>query len=212
MLFRSLRNIKIKLLKIKDKKFTSVTGDIEKQIKELGFFCDSDRVEGNINSLINSIDMEELDEDFDIDDLDDIDDTEIINSINEWLESNYKRVSKVKENGDYIGYWHPKNLSFKSIEELEEHFGIIEKKKEIMESMEKLEKELDFWRAKFGMRLVKWACLHPQVAQWGVKKLGLTQYAERQAGGYSGGNKRKLSTAISLIGAPPIIFLVCGAQ
>uniref|UniRef100_A0A8C4ILN6 P-type phospholipid transporter n=1 Tax=Dicentrarchus labrax TaxID=13489 RepID=A0A8C4ILN6_DICLA len=46
-----------------------------------------------------------------------------------------------------------------------------------------------------------------RVAQWGVKKLGLTQYAEREAGGYSGGNKRKLSTAISLIGAPPVIFL-----
>lgn len=47
-----------------------------------------------------------------------------------------------------------------------------------------------------------------QVAQWGVKKLGLTQYADQEAGGYSGGNKRKLSTAISLIGAPPVIFLV----
>ncbi|KAM9848252.1 phospholipid-transporting ATPase ABCA1 [Aulostomus maculatus] len=46
-----------------------------------------------------------------------------------------------------------------------------------------------------------------KVAQWGVRKLGLTQYAEREAGGYSGGNKRKLSTAISLIGAPPVIFL-----
>ncbi|KAJ8374724.1 hypothetical protein SKAU_G00053040 [Synaphobranchus kaupii] len=46
-----------------------------------------------------------------------------------------------------------------------------------------------------------------KVAQWGVKKLGLTQYSEREAGGYSGGNKRKLSTAISLIGAPPVIFL-----
>ncbi|XP_008404880.1 ATP-binding cassette sub-family A member 1 isoform X2 [Poecilia reticulata] len=46
-----------------------------------------------------------------------------------------------------------------------------------------------------------------KVAQWGVKKLGLTQYAEQEAGGYSGGNKRKLSTAISLIGAPPVIFL-----
>ncbi|KAM8745232.1 phospholipid-transporting ATPase ABCA1 isoform 2-T2 [Acanthopagrus schlegelii] len=46
-----------------------------------------------------------------------------------------------------------------------------------------------------------------KVAQWGVKKLGLTQYAEREAGGYSGGNKRKLSTAISLIGTPPVIFL-----
>ncbi|XP_074524779.1 phospholipid-transporting ATPase ABCA1 isoform X2 [Halichoeres trimaculatus] len=47
----------------------------------------------------------------------------------------------------------------------------------------------------------------PKLAKWGVKKLGLTQYAEREAGGYSGGNKRKLSTAISLIGAPPVIFL-----
>ncbi|KAI3368623.1 hypothetical protein L3Q82_025633 [Scortum barcoo] len=46
-----------------------------------------------------------------------------------------------------------------------------------------------------------------KVAHWGVKKLGLTQYSEREAGGYSGGNKRKLSTAISLIGAPPVIFL-----
>ncbi|KAK1897676.1 Phospholipid-transporting ATPase ABCA1 [Dissostichus eleginoides] len=46
-----------------------------------------------------------------------------------------------------------------------------------------------------------------KVAQWGVTKLGLTQYSEREAGGYSGGNKRKLSTAISLIGAPPVIFL-----
>nr|XP_043900156.1 phospholipid-transporting ATPase ABCA1 isoform X1 [Solea senegalensis] len=46
-----------------------------------------------------------------------------------------------------------------------------------------------------------------KVAQWGVKKLGLTHYAEQEAGGYSGGNKRKLSTAISLIGAPPVIFL-----
>lgn len=41
-----------------------------------------------------------------------------------------------------------------------------------------------------------------------MKKLGLTQYAEQEAGGYSGGNKRKLSTAISLIGAPPVVFLV----
>uniref|UniRef100_A0AAY5L176 ABC transporter domain-containing protein n=1 Tax=Esox lucius TaxID=8010 RepID=A0AAY5L176_ESOLU len=45
------------------------------------------------------------------------------------------------------------------------------------------------------------------VARWGVRTLGLTQYAEREAGAYSGGNKRKLSTAIALIGAPPVIFL-----
>ncbi|TRY97479.1 hypothetical protein DNTS_008213 [Danionella cerebrum] len=42
-----------------------------------------------------------------------------------------------------------------------------------------------------------------RVAQWGVQKLGLSQYADREAGGYSGGNKRKLSTAIALIGAAP---------
>ncbi|XP_001920862.6 phospholipid-transporting ATPase ABCA1 isoform X2 [Danio rerio] len=46
-----------------------------------------------------------------------------------------------------------------------------------------------------------------KVAQWGVQKLGLSQYADREAGGYSGGNKRKLSTAIALIGAAPVIFL-----
>lgn len=46
------------------------------------------------------------------------------------------------------------------------------------------------------------------MAEWGVKKLGLIHYADQEAGGYSGGNKRKLSTAISLIGAPPVIFLV----
>ncbi|XP_074834153.1 phospholipid-transporting ATPase ABCA7 isoform X2 [Carettochelys insculpta] len=47
----------------------------------------------------------------------------------------------------------------------------------------------------------------PRVAQWGISKLGLAQYADRPAGGYSGGNKRKLSTAIALLGAPPVIFL-----
>ncbi|KAM9795719.1 phospholipid-transporting ATPase ABCA1 isoform 1-T1 [Syngnathus typhle] len=46
-----------------------------------------------------------------------------------------------------------------------------------------------------------------EVAQWGVKKMGLSQYAKQEAGSYSGGNKRKLSTAIALIGAPPVIFL-----
>ncbi|XP_061682240.1 phospholipid-transporting ATPase ABCA1 isoform X2 [Syngnathoides biaculeatus] len=46
-----------------------------------------------------------------------------------------------------------------------------------------------------------------KVARWGVKKMGLSQYAKQESGGYSGGNKRKLSTAIALIGAPPVIFL-----
>lgn len=45
------------------------------------------------------------------------------------------------------------------------------------------------------------------VVRWGLLTLGLTQYADRSAGRYSGGNKRKLSTAIALIGAPPVVFL-----
>uniref|UniRef100_A0ABM5EM12 Phospholipid-transporting ATPase ABCA1-like isoform X1 n=1 Tax=Pogona vitticeps TaxID=103695 RepID=A0ABM5EM12_9SAUR len=47
----------------------------------------------------------------------------------------------------------------------------------------------------------------PGVVKWGLLTLGLMQYADRPAGRYSGGNKRKLSTAIALIGAPPVIFL-----
>ncbi|XP_054835573.1 phospholipid-transporting ATPase ABCA7 [Eublepharis macularius] len=47
----------------------------------------------------------------------------------------------------------------------------------------------------------------PGVVQWGLSTLGLMQYADKPAGRYSGGNKRKLSTAIALIGAPPVIFL-----
>uniref|UniRef100_F7D7G1 ATP binding cassette subfamily A member 7 n=1 Tax=Ornithorhynchus anatinus TaxID=9258 RepID=F7D7G1_ORNAN len=46
-----------------------------------------------------------------------------------------------------------------------------------------------------------------EVVQKGLTKLGLLQYADRPAGGYSGGNKRKLSTAIALVGGPPVLFL-----
>ncbi|XP_078506456.1 retinal-specific phospholipid-transporting ATPase ABCA4 [Lissotriton helveticus] len=45
------------------------------------------------------------------------------------------------------------------------------------------------------------------VAAWGIEKLGLTKYADDVAGTYSGGNKRKLSTAIALIGCPPVVLL-----
>ncbi|KAK7101016.1 phospholipid-transporting ATPase ABCA1-like [Littorina saxatilis] len=45
------------------------------------------------------------------------------------------------------------------------------------------------------------------VADWAIQKLGLTMYADKISSSYSGGNKRKLSTAIALIGNPPIIFL-----
>eukprot|EP00483_Globobulimina_turgida_P011699 UN11721 len=40
-----------------------------------------------------------------------------------------------------------------------------------------------------------------------LQVLSLTRYANRRAGTYSGGNKRKLSVAISMIGNPPIVFL-----
>ncbi|XP_017298172.1 ABC transporter A family member 9-like [Diaphorina citri] len=35
----------------------------------------------------------------------------------------------------------------------------------------------------------------------------LTEYRHRESGRYSGGNKRKLSTAMALIGDPPLVFL-----
>lgn len=47
----------------------------------------------------------------------------------------------------------------------------------------------------------------PTVVQSLIDTLMLRKHAEKQAGVYSGGNKRKLSTAISLIGDPPFVFL-----
>ncbi|TNM85914.1 hypothetical protein fugu_008185 [Takifugu bimaculatus] len=47
-----------------------------------------------------------------------------------------------------------------------------------------------------------------EVADWGIRKLGLMKYVDKAAGSYSGGNMRKLSTAIALIGGPPVVFLV----
>ncbi len=40
-----------------------------------------------------------------------------------------------------------------------------------------------------------------------LEQVGLEQYSDRLAGGYSGGNKRKLSIGIALLGSPPIILL-----
>ncbi|XP_075689302.1 retinal-specific phospholipid-transporting ATPase ABCA4 isoform X2 [Rhinoderma darwinii] len=45
------------------------------------------------------------------------------------------------------------------------------------------------------------------VTEWGIENLGLKKYADQSAGTYSGGNKRKLSTAIALIGCPPVVLL-----
>jgi len=40
-----------------------------------------------------------------------------------------------------------------------------------------------------------------------LRVLSLTKYRNRRAGTYSGGNKRKLSVAIAMIGNPPVVFL-----
>uniref|UniRef100_A0A3Q2ZB20 ATP-binding cassette, sub-family A (ABC1), member 4a n=1 Tax=Kryptolebias marmoratus TaxID=37003 RepID=A0A3Q2ZB20_KRYMA len=46
-----------------------------------------------------------------------------------------------------------------------------------------------------------------RVAEWAIQELGLSEYAGRSAGTYSGGNRRKLSTAISMIGCPALVLL-----
>ena len=40
-----------------------------------------------------------------------------------------------------------------------------------------------------------------------VRQLDLTSYENQLCGTYSGGNKRKLSVAIALVGNPPIVML-----
>ncbi|CAH6779324.1 phospholipid-transporting ATPase ABCA7 [Phodopus roborovskii] len=46
-----------------------------------------------------------------------------------------------------------------------------------------------------------------QTALSGLVRLGLSSYADRPAGTYSGGNKRKLATALALVGDPAVVFL-----
>jgi len=50
------------------------------------------------------------------------------------------------------------------------------------------------------------SALEEQVAML-LDVLSLRKYADRRAGTYSGGNKRKLSVAMAMIGNPPIVFL-----
>ncbi|CAF3320764.1 unnamed protein product [Rotaria sp. Silwood2] len=47
----------------------------------------------------------------------------------------------------------------------------------------------------------------PFITERLLKRLGLTLWADRPVKQYSSGNKRKLSTAVSLIGNPPIVFM-----
>ena len=45
------------------------------------------------------------------------------------------------------------------------------------------------------------------VVQKLIEMMNLSDHCDREAGGYSGGNKRKLSVAIALLGGPKIVFL-----
>ena len=45
------------------------------------------------------------------------------------------------------------------------------------------------------------------MVEWALHELNLTEYRNIPAGEYSGGNKRKLSTAIAFTGAPEVILL-----
>ena len=47
----------------------------------------------------------------------------------------------------------------------------------------------------------------PKVVEGKIREMGLSDYADQVAGQYSGGNKRKLSVAIAMIGEPSIVFL-----
>ena len=47
----------------------------------------------------------------------------------------------------------------------------------------------------------------PRVVNGLLDKVTLTPYADRVCGSYSGGNKRKLSLAIALVGSPAVVFL-----
>lgn len=47
----------------------------------------------------------------------------------------------------------------------------------------------------------------PGVVDALIRRLTLEKHADKVSKSYSGGNKRKLSTAIALIGEPPIVFL-----
>jgi len=50
-----------------------------------------------------------------------------------------------------------------------------------------------------------------QVTEQIIGRLGLSEHASKRACDLSGGNKRKLSTAIALVGNPEVIFLVCNS-
>ena len=62
---------------------------------------------------------------------------------------------------------------------------------------------IEFYAAIRGMPME----MIPRVTEDLLQRMDLTLYADRQAGTYSGGNKRKLSVALSLVGEPEVVFL-----
>ena len=56
------------------------------------------------------------------------------------------------------------------------------------------------------LRGVRKSEIEEEVDKW-LKQVGITEYADRPCGTYSGGNKRKLNVAQALVADPPIIFM-----
>ena len=48
----------------------------------------------------------------------------------------------------------------------------------------------------------------PSVVEWALQRLDLTPHADKPVSQYSGGNRRRLSAAIALLGAPQLLLLV----
>uniref|UniRef100_A0A670ZUT2 P-type phospholipid transporter n=1 Tax=Pseudonaja textilis TaxID=8673 RepID=A0A670ZUT2_PSETE len=94
------------------------------------------------------------------------------------------------------------NSILSNIEEVHQNMGYCPQFDAIQELMTGRE-HLEFFALLRGVP-EKEVC---KVGEWAVRKLGLVKYAEKYAGTYSGGNKRKLSTAMALIGGPPVVFL-----
>lgn len=71
-----------------------------------------------------------------------------------------------------------------------------------------IEKVVDKWISIIGIlsiRVPKVAKINPRINR--VLVLGLKKYQNQKCGNYSGGNQRKLCTAMSLIGNPSVVFL-----
>ena len=45
------------------------------------------------------------------------------------------------------------------------------------------------------------------MVEWAIEKLDLTRHKDKPVRDLSGGNRRKLSVAIALVGDPPVVLL-----